>query len=229
MKKTAYLLIAALAVCSCGTMATTESLTKGERYSQMYEEKPLVLLVLPPINNSSNVDAKDLLYTSISRPLAESGYYVISPLLAMDILKAESAYDAENFVEGPLNKFKQFFGADAIVFTEINTWAKQGLGIKTDLRMFIKSTTSGDILFDRECDLYLDLSEDSSASDTALTSLLKLAVSVAKTALTDHIQAARVANSYILEDIPRGKYSSYYQTDQQFTAQPQKVSETVSR
>ena len=66
----------------------------------MYEEKPVTLLVMPPINNSSNVEAKDLLYTSISKPLAEAGYYVISTMLAMDILKAESAYDAEMFVTG---------------------------------------------------------------------------------------------------------------------------------
>ena len=36
------------------------------------EEKPITLLVMPPINNSTNVEAKDLLYTSISRPLVEA-------------------------------------------------------------------------------------------------------------------------------------------------------------
>ena len=92
----------------------------------MYEEKPVTLLVMPPINNSSNVEAKDLLYTSISKPLAEAGYYVISPLLAMDILKAESAYDAEMFVNGSLSTFHNYFGCDAVVFSEIKTWAKQG-------------------------------------------------------------------------------------------------------
>jgi hypothetical protein len=91
----------------------------------MYEEKPITLLVMPPINNSTHVEAKDLLYTSISRPLIEAGYYVISPLLAMDVLKAESAYDSENFFEASLAQFNQFFGADAVVFSIIEPGLKK--------------------------------------------------------------------------------------------------------
>ena len=127
----------------------------------MYEEKPVTLLVMPPINNSSNVEAKDLLYTSISKPLAEAGYYVISPLLAMDILKAESAYDSEMFVNGSLSTFHNYFGCDAVVFSEIKTWAKQGFTINTEIRYFIKSAYTGDIIFDRSCDLTLDLHTNS--------------------------------------------------------------------
>lgn len=100
MKRILYLLSLLMLLVSCGTV--TQSITRGEQYAKMYEEKPVTLLVMPPINNTSNVEAKDLLYTSISRPLAEAGYYVISPLLAMDVLKAESAYDSELFVNVPL-------------------------------------------------------------------------------------------------------------------------------
>ena len=109
---------------SCGMMSTV---TRESQYAKMYEEKPITLLVMPPINNSTNVEAKDLLYTSISRPLAEAGYYVISPLLAMDILKAESAYDSEMFFDAPLTSFQNYFGADAVVFSVIDTWAKKGM------------------------------------------------------------------------------------------------------
>ena len=87
---------------SCGMISTV---TRESQYAKMYEEKPLTLLVMPPINNSTNVEAKDLLYTSISRPLVEAGYYVISPLLAMDVLKAESAYDSELFFDAPLTRY----------------------------------------------------------------------------------------------------------------------------
>ena len=111
---------------SCGMISTV---TRESQYAKMYEEKPITLLVMPPINNSTNVEAKDLLYTSISRPLVEAGYYVISPLLAMDVLKAESAYDSELFFDAPLTTFQNYFGADAVVFSIIDTWAKKGTGI----------------------------------------------------------------------------------------------------
>ena len=92
MKRLILFAFTCFIVSSCGMYNTV---TRESQYSKMYEEKPITLLVMPPINNSTNVEAKDLLYTSISRPLVEAGYYVVSPLLAMDILKAESAYDAE--------------------------------------------------------------------------------------------------------------------------------------
>ena len=188
----------------------------------MYEEKPVTLLVMPPINNSTNVEAKDLLYTSISRPLAEAGYYVISPLLAMDILKAESAYDSENFFDAPLTAFNNYFGADAVVFSIIDSWAKKGLGIQTKIRYVIKSAYTNEILFDRSCDLYLDLSIDS-GSGGALGALIDLAASAINTAATDHIKAARKANYFILRDIPRGKYSPDHMSDKDVIAEEKDI------
>ena len=196
--------------------------TRESQYAKMYEEKPITLLVMPPINNSTNVEAKDLLYTSISRPLAEAGYYVISPLLAMDILKAESAYDSENFFDAPLTAFNNYFGADAVVFSIIDSWAKKGLGIQTKIRYVIKSAYTNEILFDRSCDLYLDLSIDSD-SKSALGALIDLAASAINTAATDHIIAARKANYYILRDIPRGKYSPDYMSDKDIIAEEKDI------
>lgn len=196
--------------------------TRESQYAKMYEEKPVTLLVMPPINNSTNVEAKDLLYTSISRPLAEAGYYVISPLLAMDILKAESAYDSENFFDAPLTAFNNYFGADAVVFSIIDSWAKKGLGIQTKIRYVIKSAYTNEILFDRSCDLYLDLSIDS-GSGGALGALIDLAASAINTAATDHIKAARKANYYILRDIPRGKYSPDHMSDKDIIAEEKDI------
>ena len=204
---------------SCGLLNTV---TRESQYAKMYEEKPVTLLVMPPINNSANVEAKDLLYTSISRPLVEAGYYVISPLLAMDVLKAESAYDAELFFDAPLSTFQKFFGADAVVFSVIDTWTKKGLGIETKIRYVVKSAHTNEILFDRSCDLYLDLSLKSN-SGGALGALIDLAASAINTAATDHIVAARKANYYILRDIPRGKYSPEYMQDKQTIAEQKDI------
>ena len=209
---------------SCGMMSTV---TRGSQYAKMYEEKPVTLLVMPPINNSTNVEAKDLLYTSISRPLAEAGYYVISPLLAMDVLKAESAYDSELFFDAPLTAFQNFFGADAVVFSIIDTWTKKGLGIETKIRYVIKSAYTNEILFDRSCDLYLDLSIDSN-SNSMLGVLIDLAASAINTAATDHIIAARKANYFILRDIPRGKYSPNHMLDKETIAEKKDVIATVN-
>ena len=219
MKRFVYLLLICSVLTSCGML---ESVTRESQYAKMYEEKPVTLLVMPPINNSANVEAKDLLYTSISRPLVEAGYYVFSPLLAMDILKAESAYDAENFFDASLTAFNDYFGADAVVFSVIDKWAKKGMGIQANIRYVIKSAYTSEVLFDRSCDLYLDLSVNS-GTGSVLGALVDLAASAINTAVTDHIIAARKANYFIFRDIPRGKYSPDYMIDKDMPAETKDI------
>ena len=232
MKRLLSLLLLVLAVSSCGLSSPNQ--TRSSLYPGMYEEHPVTLLVMPPINNTANVEAKELLYTSISRPLAEAGYYVIPPTLAMAVLRQESGYDAELFLDRPLRQFHDFFGADAVVFSVIESWAKQGVGINTKLRYFIKSTLTDEILFDRTCDLFLDLSVHSDRGSsqagigsTLLGVLVDLAASALNTAMTDHIEAARKANYYIFQDLPVGKYDNLYMKDQDLAAEPKDVSKTV--
>ena len=54
MKRVIYFLLASFMLTSCGIMS---SVTRESQYAKMYEEKPITLLVMPPINNSANVEA----------------------------------------------------------------------------------------------------------------------------------------------------------------------------
>ena len=228
MRKIVPLFVLVVLLSACGA---SSDLTRGQLYPGMYEEKPVTLLVMPPINNSANVEAKELLYTSISRPLAEAGYYVIPPSLAMAVLRQESGYDAELFLDKPLKQFHEFFGADAVVFSVIESWAKQGLGINTEIRYIIKSAITDQVLFDRTCNLFLDLSVNSGSSSDSGRSLLSILVDVAagaiNTALTDHIEAARKANYYIFRDLPVGKYDNLFLQDQDVSTDHQNVTKYV--
>lgn len=227
MKKLFIILIAAGSLCfaSCNTMKHT----RGELYPKMYEEKPVTLLVMPPINNSNNVEAKELLYTSISLPLAEAGYYVISPHLAMEIFKAESAYDAENFFDQSVGMFGRVFGADAVIFSVIDEWKKVGFGIQTKLKFIIKSTRTNEVLFDRTCNLYLDLNDNNYYGGGLAGVLANVAVSAINTALTDHIIAARMCNQFVFEDVPQGKYRAEHLQDQETPAREKDISTNVKK
>lgn len=223
MKKILYILTAVILVSSCGVSTHT----RGSQYPLMYEEKPAMLLVMPPINRTTKVEAKELLYTSISRPLIEAGYYVISPHLAMDIYKSESAYNAENFFDGKLDIFKNYFGIDAVVFSFVERWNKGISNISTTIRYVIKSAHTGEILFDRTCELVLDTSVDAD-SDTFLDVLINVTGTLINTAVTEHIEAARMANYYIFKDIPRGKFSPMHMQDYDVSADPKNISKSVS-
>ena len=207
-------------------MGCAPLLTRGEQYAKLYEQKPTTILVMPPINKTTNVEAKELLYTSISKPLIESGYYVISPYLAMEVLKSESAYDSELFIDAPLTQFQKYFGADAVIFSVIDTWAKQGFGIRTNITYIVKSALTNEVLFEKSCDLYLDLSSRSN-SKSVFDSLFNIVASAVNTAVTDHIAAARKANYYIFNDIPYGKYHPDYMQDQGVSATAKELKAVV--
>lgn len=226
MKKILYILLSAMLV-SCGIITNSETNnTRLSQYPKMYDEAPVSILVMPPINNTTSIEAKELLYTSISKPLAEAGYYIISPHLSMDILKAESAYDAELFVNASLDNFAKFFGADAVIFSQIDRWEKVGIGIDTKIRYFIRSTKTNEIIFDRTCDLFLDLTQRSNINGL-LGLLIDLTATLVTTAMTDHIEAARKANYFIFTDLPRGKYNPDFNIDKEIYASEKNIKRTV--
>ena len=90
-------LIVALAIILLSSCA--ESITRGKQYAKLYEEKPVSIVVMPPINQTNAVEAKDFFYTTMYMPLCEKGYYVYSPYLTMEMFQTESAYDSEMFLE----------------------------------------------------------------------------------------------------------------------------------
>ena len=118
-------LVAIVLFSSC---ATTK-LPKSTAYKDMYNEKPISVLIMPPINRSTNVEAKEYFHSTLSVPIINAGYYVIPPFLSMAILKQESAYDAELFINGPLTQFNNIFGADVALFTIIHKWDNEKIKI----------------------------------------------------------------------------------------------------
>ena len=147
------MLLAALVLTSCGP---TSLVTRQQAYPGMYSEKPLTLLIMPPINDSRTEDAGKFLYTTISTPLDEAGYYVISPNIAWNEMRADGI-DPKKILYNDCSQFGQDYGADALVFSTINFWDNDGFAIHTKIQYQIKSTKTNEILFDRTCDLVYNL------------------------------------------------------------------------
>ena len=117
MKNYIIIFISTISLVAC---TAPSKLTRGDNFPKMYDETPTSILIMPPINNTVSVEAKEYFYTSLALPLCEKGYYVVSPFLAMDFLRSESAYDSELFLEADLTTFRRVFGADIVLFTTIN-------------------------------------------------------------------------------------------------------------
>ncbi len=205
MKKIIALALAVITLASCGTATKT----LGEQYPAMYEEKPLSIAIMPPINQTTHAEAKDYFYTTMYMPLCEKGYYVYSPYLTMEMFQQESAYDAEMFLEGDLSQFRNVLGADAAMFTIIKKWKRNNLGgtISVNIEYILRSTKTGQTLYSHEGDIKLDTSVNSS------NGLLGILATAINTATTDKVFAGRRCNAYVLSDLPAGKYSPLFEKD----------------
>lgn len=222
MKKSVLFSFAALAVSvmmfvSCGT-------TKEAAFAKMYEAKPEVLLIMPPINNSNNVSAKDYFYTTMNVPLAEAGYYVLPPAAVYSTMQRESAYDAERFLEGDLKKFRQLFGADTAVFTVIKSWEKSVIGssVNLEIEYIFRSTKTNETVFRRNVKFTCNTSTGL-GTNSLLGSLVIAAANAVKTAVTDYTSVAVKCNRDSLSDLPAGKYSPKYGIDGKDSAMPEDV------
>jgi hypothetical protein len=211
MRKLLFVLMGVVVFTSC---STTSKIAKSTAYKGIYTEKPLVVLLMPPINRSTNVEAKEYFHSTLNIPVANAGYYVIPPFLSMEMLKRESAYDSEMFLNSPLTKFRDVFGADMAVFTIIHKWDKSALAAKVNVEVeyIVKSTKTNETIYTRKGDISYDASISSSGGGV-IGALAGMAASAINTAATKYVDVARACNTYTFKDFPAGKYSSAYGHD----------------
>lgn len=222
MKNYIILGMLALLVSSCA-----HQITRGEQYSKMYEEKPLTIAVMPPINQTQHVEAKDYFYTTLYAPLCEKGYYVYSPMMTMEMFQSESAYDAEQFIEADLSQFRNVLGADAAMFTIIKSWKRNNVGGKltAGVEYILRSTKTGETLYKREGLIKVDTSVKGGGG--LFGAVISLAATAISTAATDKVIAGRKCTVFVLSDMPEGRYGTNYDKDQKLPAGKSYVKATV--
>lgn len=206
--------------CASSSNSTTKL---SEAYPAFYEEEPPVsILVMPPINLTDNVDAKDYFYYTLQAVLANRGYYSFPPLLSMQTLQENSAYDSEIFFEGDISKFGQLFGADLLLFTKISEWKKRPVGgaIDVTVEYIFRSTSTGETVYSRKGSIVCDTKFKSglATNGNPIVMLIGLVVdaigTAVKTGVTDYTAVARSCNYITLcYDLPAGKYLPIFGTD----------------
>ncbi len=81
--------------------ACVPTVTKKEAFPGMYQERPLSILVLPPVNQTTAADAKEFYGTTLAEPLSYAGYYIFPIEVVTSVMQHEGAYDTETLVNIP--------------------------------------------------------------------------------------------------------------------------------
>ncbi len=112
------LCVAVSALLGCATTSTYN-------YDPLIERKPRSIVVIPPLNDSVNVNASYIFLSTISRPLAEKGYYVYPVAVIDAFLKENGLPTPAEMNQIPLETIHEHVGADAVLYTRIKDWGQK--------------------------------------------------------------------------------------------------------
>jgi hypothetical protein len=207
------LLLSIFSISGCGPTFVS----KGEEFPKMYDEGPRSLLILPPMNESTDAEAKDYYMTTVEVPFAQTGYYVFPVEMVSDIMKQEGVYDTELLYDLPLDKLYDYFGADAVLYTRIKKWDVSYVVIASSLTVSIESeiisTKTSEQLWEYTGTVVVDLSGGNSGGGIAGL-IVNAIVTAINTASADYVKYARVANTRLMATLPAGPYHEMYMKDQ---------------
>lgn len=106
--------IAVLFASGCATKAVPYD------YTAFKESRPASILVLPPVNNTTDVSASNSVLSYTTRPLAEAGYYVMPVTLVSETFKENGMTQAADMHAAAPAKLREIFGADAALYIRIS-------------------------------------------------------------------------------------------------------------
>lgn len=94
-------------------------------YTELRKSHPHSILVLPPRNETNEVIAPYSLLTTTTKPLSELGYYVFPVVVVDEFLRENGLTVAEDMHNAPLEKIRDVFGADAVLYLTVEKYGSK--------------------------------------------------------------------------------------------------------
>ncbi len=91
-------------------------------YSAFRQHPPKSILVLPPLNNTSDLPATYSVMSSATLPLAEAGYYVFPVALVDQTFKENGLQNPGEMHQASPKKLNEIFGADAALYITVTNY-----------------------------------------------------------------------------------------------------------
>lgn len=189
-----------LVLSGCAEMGT-----KQDAYPSMYtDRKPVSMLIVPAINESTAADAGDLLNVTVTQPFSNHGYYVMPMPIVADIFRREGILEGTQVKGLPTSIFKKNFGADSVLFMTIESWDKNYAilagNITVSIEYVLLSTETNEVLWSYDSTIVVDTS---GSSGNIFVDLIATAVA---TGVADYVPVASQVHATALKALPFGKY-----------------------
>ncbi len=91
-------------------------------YTNYRQHCPRSILVLTPVNESTAVEATYGYLSTVTRPLAERGYYVYPVAVVDQLFKANGMPSGNEMQQVSLKKIEEIIGADAVLYITVKEY-----------------------------------------------------------------------------------------------------------
>ncbi len=133
------------------TIALAGCAVQERDYSALIASNPRSILVVPVLNETTTIEAPEVVEAIITRPLAERGYYVFPLILTDALFKDLGLSEAGHVQELPPQRFHELFGADAVLFVVVTDWGSKYLIVDAAtvvaLDFTLRDTRTGTVLW----------------------------------------------------------------------------------
>ena len=175
-------------------------------YRAYAEHMPASIVVLPPINESAEVKASDAFLSTVTRFIAEDGYYVFPVALVDQHMKENGVtVPGEMHAINP-RKFREIYGADAVLYIHVKEWTTTYVVIdsttKVTLSYRLVDTDTGTEFWTQQA----TYAHSSSAGQTDLIAMAVLATAraIASAVVDLETEVARYTNGLAFNDPSTG-------------------------
>lgn len=193
-------------LCGCAT---------PRDYTQYYEHFPQSILVIPPLNESTDIRATYSVLSTLTRPLAERGYYVFPVAVVDQFLQENGLPTPGEMHQIPLDKVDSIIGADAVLYVTINDYGTKYLVVDSTTQVSLTAR-----LVDVKTGIQLwsghaDYAESSSGGgNNIFAAMIAAALNQVVADTTDQARsAAEEASAQLASSLLNGPYHPEFKAD----------------
>ncbi len=213
--------ILALVALTLGLLAGCAAQQKPQDYTKFLAAQPKSILIIPVVNESTNVDAADYFLSTLPVPIAERGYYVFPVNLVKRILEDEGLADASLVHNADPTKLAAMFGADAILYATIKNWTAKYVVLSTSVQVefeyVMKDGKTGETIWSTKKAMVYTPNNGNSGGNPLATLIGALVQAAVTKAAPNYMPLARQANALALtypgDGFPAGPYRDEYGKD----------------
>ena len=210
---TLVLAAGALSVAGC-------EIAKPYDYTNFRAHPPRSILVLPPVNSSTDVKGTYGYLSTVTQPLAERGYYVFPVAVVDQFMKDNGLPAAGEMQQVPLAKIAEVIGADAVLYVEIKQYGTRYelIASNTTVEVVAKlvDTRTGILLWEGRGLAQQGASVSADSVVGLVADLIEVTLAQVISKVSDHAHVvSRKANEALFTPekagLPYGPYSPKYQ------------------